>query len=82
MKSKLSMMQKEFYWSNMYELVMPMVKGCFESRNRSFGGQKTKNTRLKDDGLWQRLHWDSAFKNSTANILIIADSFSGCLEAL
>ena len=81
-KSTLAIMQKEFYWPNMYDSVMAMVKACRECRNRSFCGQKTRDTWSKEDGPWQRLHLDWAFHKVTGNILIIADSYSGWLEAL
>ena len=79
--STLKMVQKEFFWPNMRFNIECFVKSCDECRKHRLQGPNTTHSWPKEETAWSRLHVDWAYTRSTGNVLIIADSFSGWLEA-
>ena len=77
----LRLIQREFFWPAMRQHVEAFVKNCSDCRRARFGATDTTHTWPKDSEPWSRIHMDWAHHAAAGNILIVADSTSGWLEA-
>ena len=80
-QSTLKMIQKEFFWPNMRFTIESFVKACDECQRYRFRSPDTTHTWSKEEAPWSRVHIDWAYVRHHGNILVIADSYSGWLEA-
>ena len=79
--STMKMIQKEFFWPNMRLTIDSFVKACDECQRHRFRSPDTTHTWSKEEAPWSRVHIDWAYVRHHGNILVIADSYSGWLEA-
>ena len=81
-KATLSLVANEFFWPNMAQTVRNHILGCRKCIAARFPKEETTHRWPAETMPWTRLHIDWAHCRHAGDILIIADSYSGWLEAL
>ena len=81
MQATLTLIQQEFFWPGMRQHVEAWVSNCDICRRSRFKGADTTHKWPSDSNPWTRIHIDWAQHPRAGNILVIADSTTGWLEA-
>lgn len=80
-QSTMKMIQKEFYWPNMKFIVDNFVKSCDQCQRTRLNGPDTTHSWRKEQRPWDRVHIDFAYDKRMGNVLVMADAYSGWIEA-
>ena len=76
-----ALIQREFFWPSMRSHIETYINSCDTCCRARFRATDTTHRWSKDADPWSRIHIDWAFHRAADNILVIADSSSGWLEA-
>jgi len=82
MQSTMKLISQEFYWPHMWHTVQGMVRGCEVCRSSRFNAPDNTHRWPTENNTWSRVHIDWAYCRGQGNLLIIADAYSGWLEAI
>ena len=81
MQATLRLIENEFYWPGMRNTVENFVKSCDVCAKARFQSKDNTHTWSKEEKPWSRVHIDWAYQKNVGNILVVADAYSGWLEA-
>jgi hypothetical protein len=80
-QSTCRLIEREFFWPNMRAYISDLVRSCQLCSKARFRALDTTHTWPSESEPWNRVHIDWAQHRSLGNVLVIADAFSGWLEA-
>ena len=76
------LISREFFWPFMSKIIRNYIVSCGTCNAARFPKCDTTHQWPNESTPWTRLHIDWAFTQHTGNILVVADSHSGWLEAI
>ena len=80
-QSTCRLIEREFFWPNMRAYISNLIRSCHLCNKARFRAPDTTHAWPSESEPWSRIHIDWAQHKSLGNVLVIADAFSGWLEA-
>jgi len=80
-QSTCRLIEREFFWPNMRAYISDLIRSCQLCRKARFRAPDTTHTWPSESEPWTRVHIDWAQNKYLGNVLVVADAFSGWLEA-
>ena len=81
-QSTYTLIQREFFWPHMRQSIESFVKGCNTCQQHRLLPRDTTHTWAPETAPWTRIHIDWGYHRQVGNILVVADAFSGWIEAI
>ena len=81
-KATSVLVHREFFWPYMSHTIRNHVSHCDVCISQRFQRTDTTHTWQAEENPWSRLHIDWAYNRQAGQVLVVADSHSGWLEAI